>query len=297
MSIFKKNKKIATHDGTFHTDDIFAMACMQILFGDKISVTRTRDMKIIKSADIVFDVGGEYDEAQGRFDHHQIGGAGKRENDMPYASFGLVWKKYGEQICNSKKIAEKIDEKLVQSIDASDNGIDLFEARGLAQPFLIQNALYAFRPTWKESESYDKGFMKAVNIAKQILEREIICTRDALDAEEKVRKVYEESSDKSIIIFNERYPWEELLISYPEPLIAVAPRVDGKWKAETVAVKLGSFERRIKFPESWAGKRDIELAQISGVADAIFCHNGRFMAVALSKNGAIELAKKCLSMK
>ena len=41
------------------------------------------------SADIVIDVGGQYDPDAGRFDHHQRGGAGERENGIPYSSFGL----------------------------------------------------------------------------------------------------------------------------------------------------------------------------------------------------------------
>ena len=51
------------------------------------------------------------------------------------------------------------------------------------------------------------------------------------------------------------------------------------------------FLRRKYFPESWAGKRDSELAGITGVLDAVFCHNHRFIAVAGSKEGAFALAK------
>ncbi len=56
---------------------------------------RTRDLEVINKADIVIDVGGEYNADTGRFDHHQRGGAGERENGIPYSSFGLIWQKYG----------------------------------------------------------------------------------------------------------------------------------------------------------------------------------------------------------
>jgi uncharacterized UPF0160 family protein len=38
-----------------------------------------------------------------------------------------------------------------------------------------------------------------------------------------------------------------------------------------------------------------ELAQVTGVADAVFCHNKLFMAVAKSKEGAIKLAELALA--
>ena len=116
--------KIVTHDSSFHTDDIFACATLLILYPDA-EIIRSRDQKVIESADIVFDVGGIYDPQNKKFDHHQTGGAGKRENGIPYASFGLVWKEFGEKICGSKIVAEKIDIRLCQPIDAIDNGIEI----------------------------------------------------------------------------------------------------------------------------------------------------------------------------
>ena len=47
-------------------------------------------------------------------------------------------------------------------------------------------------------------------------------------------------------------------------------------------------------PESWAGKKDEELQQASGVSDAIFCHRGRFMAVAKTYEGVLKMAEIAL---
>ena len=296
MSIFDKNKILVTHDNTFHADDIFATAALSILLNGHIKVLRTRDENLIKKADYVFDVGGISDPSKNLFDHHQIGGAGKRENGIPFASFGLVWGKYGEQICGSKEVADKLDEKLVQAIDAVDNGIDLCTNKGEAVPYYIQMALYSFRPSWKEKQDYDGQFGKVVNLAKQILEREIIKMRDACEGEKEIYSVYQKSENKELLIFDKKYPWEEITVFYPEPIVVVVPRPDGKWwKAEMVFKSLGSMERRKSFPEAWAGLRDESLAKVTGVPDAIFCHNGRFMAVAKTKEGAIKLAKIALA--
>jgi uncharacterized UPF0160 family protein len=111
----KEKLTIVTHGGNFHPDDVFSLAVLKTVFKDKnLNIIRTRDEKIIKEGDYVFDVGGIYDESKNRFDHHQEGGAGRRENNVPYASIGLVWKKFGEEVCGSKEVADEIDKKLIQ---------------------------------------------------------------------------------------------------------------------------------------------------------------------------------------
>ena len=65
-----KTTKIVTHNGTFHADDVLAVATLAHNLGSDIEIVRTRDPKIIDDADIVVDVGGKYD-GQKYFDHHQ----------------------------------------------------------------------------------------------------------------------------------------------------------------------------------------------------------------------------------
>ncbi|MFQ3265592.1 MAG: uncharacterized UPF0160 family protein, partial [Colwellia sp.] len=61
---------IATHNGNFHADDVFSIAALKNIF-PSIKLIRTRNLELIAKADIVIDVGGEYDADAGRFDHHQ----------------------------------------------------------------------------------------------------------------------------------------------------------------------------------------------------------------------------------
>lgn len=309
-------KIIVTHDGGFHADDAFAVATL-LLHGDRerhrvfeahqhsvsfrgnAEVVRTRDPKIIASGDFVVDVGGEYDETQNRFDHHQPGGAGARNNTIPYAAFGLVWKKFGASVCGSADIAARVDEKLVQPIDAADNGVSLGSYDGApAFPYVIQNAVFAFEPSWNEkARSLDEGFNEARTFAQKILEREIIHARDAALGEERVRAAYDAAEDKRIIVLDEKYEWREVLIGKPEPLFVIMFDRRGemeKWRVYGVPVMPHSFITRLSFPRAWAGKRDAELAALSGVPDAIFCHNKLFTVAAKSKEGAIALARKVL---
>ena len=107
VSVAGKKIKIVTHSSGFHTDDVFAVATLLIMLGENadVEIIRSRDMEVIKTGDYVVDVGGVHDPVTNRFDHHQAGGAGKRENDIPYASFGLV---AISELCRTKTCLEKI---------------------------------------------------------------------------------------------------------------------------------------------------------------------------------------------
>jgi len=62
---------VVTHDGNFHADDVFSIAVLKTIF-PTLTLIRTRDKHVISQADIVIDVGNEYDPETGRFDHHHV---------------------------------------------------------------------------------------------------------------------------------------------------------------------------------------------------------------------------------
>lgn len=290
---------ISTHSSKFHTDDIFAVATLQLLLekDHEIEVVRTRNKEIIDKADYVVDVGGEYDPDRNRFDHHQEGGAGSRDNGISYASFGLVWRNFGAVICGSQIVADKLDAYLVQPIDAWDNGIEFSDTKieGV-YPYSIKSITYAFRPTWKEEDTdLDVVFNTLVSYAKILLEREIRHVTDDADAEKSVIEAFQKTEDKRVIVLDERYPWEDILNKMPEPLFVVYPkRVDGTWSLKAIRNDLNSYTSRKDLPESWAGKSGEDLEKVSGVSGSIFCHNNRFLAVAKTREAIMELARIAL---
>ncbi len=296
-----KKKKIVTHSGNFHTDEVFACAVLSILHDGAVEIVRSRDGAVWATGDYVVDVGGVYDAEKGRFDHHQEGGAGVRENGIPYSSLGLVWKEFGEKLSCGKVEASRIDKKMVQPIDAADCGIDSFTLtdRNIS-PYLTHHIVASFRPTWKEDEqgtrTYDQGFKQALDIAVEVIKREIIIARDYEEGARHAAIAYEKAEDKRIIIVNGSYPWEEVLSKHPEPLFVARPdKSDGQWKVSAVRSNNESFLSRKDFPKAWAGKTGAEFAQISGVPDALFCHNKLFIVVAGSKDGALKLAQIALA--
>lgn len=305
----KSSKKLITHSGSFHSDDIFAAATLSILLerkGEKFEIIRTRDEEIIKTGDYVFDVGGIYDEEKNLFDHHQIGGAGRRvpregegqgRQGIEYSSFGLVWKKYGKELAGGERAMELVDKILVAPIDAHDNGFDLVEKKTDISPFLIQDLFFFMQPTWRElsTTTYDEVFLTAVQIARDVLLRNITKAQDTLLAEELVLAIYEKTADKRILVLDKNYPYERAIHDLPEPLFVVYPRMSsGDWGVKAVREEINTFKNRKNLPQMWAGLRDEELQKVSGVPDAVFCHRALFMAVAKSKEGAIKLAQIAL---
>src|SRR3989338_6571389 len=180
--------------------------------------------------------------------------------------------------------------------NSGDNGVNLVELKREVIPYFIQYAFNAFRPGWKDvsEKALFVGFLECVQMAKNILTREIGRARDITEAQKIIFTIYRNAENKKIIVLDKKYPWEELMQNYPEPIFVVYPRIDNSWGVEGVAASKFSVEKRKKFPDTWAGLRNGELQEISKVPDALFCHRGLFMAVAKSKEGAVKLAQIAL---
>jgi uncharacterized UPF0160 family protein len=291
--------KIGIHNGLFHADDVFALAVLR-LAGKVDAVVRTRDPKLLATCDLRVDVGRRYDPAAGDFDHHQEGGAGERTNGLRYASFGLIWKQYGTEVAGSAAAASYVDEHFVQFIDADDNGQTPFTSTMPQAPLpLISQSIGAFNPTWLEpgdEASFDAAFKQAADIALELLHREIQEAQSFLQAADYVRDALQKNKGE-LLILDKFVPWQEIVINEaPEVLYAIFPRADGTWALQAARKNLGGFENRRDLPAAWAGKVDAELAEITGVPDAIFCHTGRFLAVAKSREGVLKLAEVALQI-
>lgn len=298
-SLFNSSKiKVAVHDGSFHTDDVFAVAILSLYIKKPLDIFRTRDHTILEKMDYVFDVGGEYDPEKKIFDHHQAGWNEKRKNGIVYSSAGLAWKEFGEKITGSQDIADQIDKKIIQGIDADDNGIDLYQYNfpGVKE-YAFSDYIYSLNPTYYEkSEDTLDIFKKAVKEARKILEREIKVIGDLVYTEKIIKEIYNKTEDKRLLILDDDYSWERIIGEFKEPLLIIKPVANGaRWILKCVPVSSFEFKNKLDLPESWAGKIGEDLQKVTGVKDATFCHRSRFIAGAKSKEGIIELAKKVLA--
>jgi uncharacterized UPF0160 family protein len=281
------DKTIVTHNGNFHADDVFSIAALKTIF-PSFTLIRTRDLEVIAKADIVIDVGGEYDAETGRFDHHQRGGAGERENGIPYSSFGLIWQKYGVDICQGNQdVANAVDAGLVSTIDAIDCG----HVEGIYDGISLSQTISMFNPTWQEDNHFDSCFDEAVDFASRVLTRFIASASGGISAKTIVATAIENAEDPRVIVLEKYIPWKRTVHALSDKaLYMIYPSQTGQWRIQTVPVEPGSFEDRKPLPKEWAGLSDKALQDETGINDAMFCHNGLFIAGAESFESTIKMA-------
>ena len=285
------DKTIATHNGNFHADDVFSVAVFKLIF-PSFKLIRTRDLALIARADIVIDVGGEYDPATDRFDHHQRGGAGERENGIPFSSFGLIWQKYGLAACQgNQEVANAVDAGLVSAIDAIDCG----HVEGIYEGISLSQTISMFNPTWQEECHFDSCFDEAVGFASRVLTRFIASANGGISAKGIVAKAIDNAEDPRVIVLEKYTPWKTTVHNLSEEaLYMVYPSPAGHWRIQTVPVEPGSFEDRKSLPKSWAGLSDKALQEVTGIDDAMFCHNGLFIGGAESFESTMKMAAMAL---
>ncbi len=294
-------KTVVTHSGKFHPDDVFAIATLQIVHGaDNIKVIRSRDEGDIKAADIVVDVGLEYDVAKQRFDHHQSDPSLVRANKIPYAAFGLIWREYGAKICGDSEIADRLERHLVLPIDAGDNAVRLYDLKEYGvTPFELFNVINSFRPNNRDRQELYDSFMEAVDFARKLLLRLIKQTEAQIEADRYVESVYNSTEDKRMLIFD-RSINRQAISRFPETLLIVyesSSEGAAKWRAETVPNENDAFSNRVLFPSNWAEDTSDTLENVSGIKGLVFCHKGRFLCSGLTEESVLAAAKQALEQK
>ncbi|KAI0521814.1 metal-dependent protein hydrolase [Xylaria bambusicola] len=139
------NVLIGTHNGHFHADEALAVHMLrQLPTYDSASLVRTRDPAVLATCHTVVDVGGEYDAAQNRYDHHQR----TFTTTFPgrptkLSSAGLVYMHFGRALVAQKLqqdeeaedvavVWRKVYESFIEALDAHDNGISEYDPDALA---------------------------------------------------------------------------------------------------------------------------------------------------------------------
>jgi len=302
-------KRLVTHNGAFHADDLFACATLILIMqkeGYEYEIVRTRDMEVIQKADYVFDVGGIYDSNTNRYDHHQKDSPEGRTSGIPYASFGLVWKHFGMTLCgDNKDVWEIIDNEIASPIDANDNGIDIVTLKFKnVKPYAGSRVFTIYEPTWKETENHiDQIFIdQAVKVAL-VLKREIEVAIHDVEGINLIKQAYQKAEDKRIVILDNslpRYLYQQVLSSFSEPIYLISPSSHGpSYKVEAITKSPETMQSRKPFPVSWRGilGGNNNALQITGLEGVYFVHNSGFLANLDTKENALKFAYKSLSTK
>lgn len=314
---------IATHSGKFHADDVFAVAVLDLLFPG-CELIRTREAQRILAADFAVDVGGVWDPKQGRFDHHQRGFDGARPSGVVYASAGLVWREHGARCVSliaqrhtgialsmeqAQQMAQSIDNDLVQYLDMSDTGA----AKSAPGSYGFSAVISGFNPTWLDEQALADAadpavaadamrldrFRQAMGVARDVLINSVRYRVGGTLAVEQVRNAERLEDGRLLLLQNGALPWNSVVRhDMPAVVFVIGYHPSEKrYSLNTVPVAADSFNARKDLPAAWAGLRDADLAAVTGVADAVFCHNNLFIAAARSLDGILSLARQALAAK
>jgi uncharacterized UPF0160 family protein len=315
---------IATHSGSFHADDVFGVAVLALVFPEH-TLVRSREPEVIARADFVVDVGGVWDPARGRFDHHQRGFEGARvrtdAQGQPvraegYASAGLVWREFGRRCVrqlaqaaghpldegNASRIADDLDRSLVRYLDLVDTGASDV-APGV---FGLSSQVALLNSTWLEEQGLDapaaaalhlERFREAMALVQRAVQRFVLRGVGQLLAADKVRAGERLLGGRVLHLPEGAMPWTRVVVDeMPEVLLVIYPEADGaQHVVRTVPAGGGGFQTRLDFPAAWAGFRGEQLVAVTGVPDAVFCHTNLFIAIARSLAGAVRLAELALA--
>ncbi len=276
----KEDANCITHNGTMHADDVFATAFLEMYLKD-VRVFRTSSINPNTISKDVFI----YDVGRGKYDHHQIG-ALKRDNGIPYSSIGLLWKDFGrnfliqEGFSNVEELFVGVDKDIIEGIDADDNGV-FPKIEALCKVKTLPNIIKIFNPSFDSNENENEQFLKAVSLAKMILEEELLSINGKVISDKKVMNILDSINENSKYLVLEEYlPYEEVLLKHEKTkniLFVVFPSNRGGYAIKTVPKSVEDYTARMDFPEEWAGLQGHELEEKSGILGLRFCHSTRFI--------------------
>lgn len=285
--------EIYTHSGVFHADDVFSAALIRLMVNiEKLgsidwdselhaimnSFTTTKINRVNEVPEsagenvLIFDIGG------GKYDHHQQG-APVRENGIPYAAFGLLWKELGMLFLGKR--AKWFDKNFVQPLDATDNG---------AGPNTLSLVIGSMRPRWdrENPETTNAAFEEAVKFATEVLLRQFLKAWSSEDAETFILEKWKEQKEKTphLLILSQYVPWTGFVTNYelnhPNMMdiwYVVYPSNRGGYNLEGVPKSPGTLELKYPLPEGWLAEKP---------NGCTFVHNGLFLANFKTKEKALE---------
>jgi len=328
-----KVKTIGTHDGTFHCDEVLAVSMLKLLpqFKDA-QIIRSRNEEVLKTCDIVVDVGGVFDPETLRFDHHQKSfqhtmttlRPGKKTWSTRLSSAGLVYVYYGHEVLAQvldkrvedevvTKLYEKIYGNFMEEIDAIDNGVPICD--GPARYKITTNLssrVGALNSSWRDPEMSDEAqmtsFSKAMDLVSQeFLQKVQYYASDWWEAYSLVASAVEDRFDVDetgqIIEFpGGGVPWKEHLRDIEETsnvkkiaFVLYPDPKGGMWRIQGVPVAPESFLLRVPLLKEWCGLRDKELEDVSGIPTITFVHANGFIGGARERDSVLKMARLSLA--
>lgn len=294
---------LITHSGGFHADELLSSVVLTRLY-PKARLIRTRDADwLTPAADrVIYDVGRDYDAGRQIFDHHQKD-APLRPDGQPYSSFGLVWHHFGRDYLSALDVPKPdvegihaaFDSDFVLPVDLMDNGaLNPAAAGPLLTDLTLPMLLESLKPVFDDRapDADDRAFELALSVARTFVEAAIAHKAAKRRAEGMVLAAIAAAGESRILELPMGMPFRSAVVKAgaDQLLFVIHPR-DTDWTLTGIRRDEDGFALRADLPEAWAGLTDAALEEASGVKGARFCHNGRFIAVADSREAILRMAE------
>jgi uncharacterized UPF0160 family protein len=274
----QSGKTIGTHDGVFHADD--AMGCMLLKnYTNDFKngqIVRSRNPEVLNKLDVVIDVGGIYDFAMNRFDHHQKGfnEVFQEGSEIKLSASGLVFKHYGKE-CIANALEAMFEDNIIPksmkgdlkethidsfyqsaykglfvTLDALDNGIERYpkEVKAKFEYYKtdLGSRIARMNPNWWEDLDSDKlylNFGKAMELCREeFIEKLKVDFMAEVGSSVIVESSVAKNShgDGQVVVLDKACFWKESLYKTEEKL-----KISGKIKY-VIYPALGGEEFRVQ---------------------------------------------------
>ena len=218
---------------------------------------------------------------------------------QPYSSFGLIWKHFGRDYlatydmpaADIETIHASFDATFVLPIDLTDNGA--LSPTGPLAPLTLPSLLESLKPVFDETdpEATDRAFHTALAIARSFVEASIAGRAAKLRAEALVQQAIVAAGQSRVLELPLGMPFRAAIVKAgaDQLLFVVHPR-EKDWCLTTIRCDDEGFAVRADLPAAWAGLNGPDLEAVCGIEGASFCHNGRFVAAAKTRDAALAMA-------
>ena len=302
-------KTVITHNGLFHADETFGTAFLSLLLGSEVRVVRTRNPAQIEQAYVALDVGGVYDNAKLRYDHHQRDFLDVHEGtSIKLAACGLIWRHFGTCLITKlhpeldieqvKSLWQSVDEAICRPVDLQDNGQGTFKVDGAeAQALTVSMMVAAFNQQDIYSPAQDDAFMRVVEILKEYILNFLRSEANKLQLLKEAEEAVKAQLGSRVLVLDKFLPYREAvlkanaeggqfdLVTYP---------ANGQWNIQTVPVDDSTenfYSQRVSLPQRLWGLTGPDASKESlGGSALVFCHKTGFLAAV--KADTAEAARK-----
>jgi uncharacterized UPF0160 family protein len=306
-----KTVRIGTHDSSFHCDDVLAVAVLSTIFPNH-SIVRSRDQDVLDFCDILVDVGGTYDNRSGRYDHHMSDPPRDRSGQL-LSSAGLIWRHYSRAYLQSigipktftigeaeydliTAVEQNINKFWITPIDLSDNGVS-------KDPTPITELVRSMRPTdpEKSHSRFNELFLDTVSMVAMLFKRACFHSADWIISKTQCDTAEMDYIAEGRIVISQYPVTDYRRFASENAHFVICPVREYKGSEALYVIRpispLHTRNSRSPLPSGCWGCREDAIEEYTGIKGITYIHHTGFLALARSKEAAIDFCHYVLNRK